>query len=142
MSDVNSTIISGIVAAVGPVETVGAKAHKKQIVAVTTDGQYPQTIGVEFFGKNQPLVDNLDIREGDRIRCHCNINGREHNGRYYVTLSAWKAEADAGTAAAPPPTTQRRDRGAPPPPANPDDDLPFATCSIGAEPSPIWRPFR
>ena len=126
MSDVNNTIISGIVAAVGPVETVGAKAHKKQIVAVTTDGQYPQTIGVEFFGKNQPLVDNLDIQEGDRVRLHCNINGREHGGRYYVTLSAWKAETDADTAAPPPQTTQRRDRGAPAAATpRPDDDLPF-----------------
>jgi hypothetical protein len=116
MSDINATIISGTIATIGQVETVGAKQHKKQIVAVDTGGQYPQTIGVEFFGKNQPLVDNLNLQQGDRVRIHCNINGRESNGRYYVSLSAWKVENDNRAA---PPTSSGR------PASRTDDPLPF-----------------
>lgn len=143
MSDntVNVSIISGTITFIGEVEEVGAKKHKKQIVAIDTGGQYPQVIGVEFFGKNQPLVDNLDLRVGDSVRAHCNVNGREFKGRYFTSMSAWKVESDAEPA--PPPTTQRRDRGAPPPrDPSPEDDLPFGSCELGAEPSPIWRPFR
>ena len=115
MSDINATIISGTIVTIGQVETVGAKQHKKQIVAVSTGGQYPQTIGVEFFGKNQPLVDNLGLREGDNVRVHCNINGRENNGRYYVSLSAWKVDADDR------PEQASRGRGS----AQREDPLPF-----------------
>lgn len=144
MSDnntVNVSIISGTITFIGEVEEVGAKKHKKQIVAIDTGGQYPQVIGVEFFGKNQPLVDNLDLQVGDVVRAHCNVNGREFKGRYFTSMSAWKVESDAESA---PPPTQRRDRGGTPPapPPGPEDDIPFLSCELGAEPSPIWRPFR
>lgn len=109
----NAATIRGIVVTVGPVETVGQKGHKKQVIAVSTGGQYAQTLGVEFFGKNADKASGINV--GDEIRAHVNVNGREHNGRYYTSLSAWKVDVLTKAGGLPAGTQA----------ANPDDDLPF-----------------
>ena len=110
----NAATIRGMVINVGPVETVGQKGHKKQVIAVSTGGQYAQTLGVEFFGKHADKADG--IRIGDEIRAHVNVNGREHNGRYYTSLSAWKVDVISKAGGAPAPAPYG---------AGDDDSLPF-----------------
>lgn len=109
----NAATIRGLVVNVGPVETVGQKGHKKQVIAVSTGGQYAQTLGVEFFGKNADKASGIAI--GDEIRAHVNVNGREHNGRYYTSLSAWKVDVLTKAGGMPAGT----------PTAGDDDSLPF-----------------
>ena len=88
-------------------------------------------MAVSFAGKNLDKADAL--RVGDDVVIDANLRGRRSSGgRVFTDIDAWRVKVTS----APP------RQASPPPPANPDDDLPFATCSVGAEPSPIWRPFR
>ena len=50
----------------------------------------------EFFGKHADKANGIAV--GDEIRAHVNVNGREHNGRYYTSLSAWKVDVQIGRA--------------------------------------------
>jgi len=51
---------------------------QKREVVVETDEQYPQQIKVEFIQDKCTLLD--DYNEGDRVKVHFNLRGREWNG--------------------------------------------------------------
>ena len=57
------------------------------------------------------------------------VDSLESNGKFYGSNDAWHVKVTRS--ASPPPNV-----------ASPDDDLPFATCAIGHEPSAVWRHFR
>jgi len=42
------------------------------------------------------------VRVGDTVTAAYNLNGREYNGRYYVSLTCWKIDATPGAAPADP----------------------------------------
>ncbi len=43
----------------------------------------------EFFGKSMPQIASLE--PGDGVTVEWELKGRESKGRYYTTLSGWKA---------------------------------------------------
>lgn len=102
----------------------------REFVIETEDGQYPQMIKFQCVQDRTAIVDNVE--EGEQIKVHFDLRGREWQGKYFTNLNAWRVEKmDAG--------------GTPPPPANEggafgsdfpkasdespavqaDDDLPF-----------------
>lgn len=123
----NNAVIEGAVYRVGEVQTVGTRGAQKRVVVVETAGDYPQKIPCEFFGKNLDKADRLAV--GDEVLIAVNLRGREANGKFYGSNDAWHVKVTRS--ASPPPNV-----------ASPDDDLPFATCAIGHEPSAVWRHFR
>lgn len=109
--------ITGKVKAVFDTQEFSSGFTKREFV-VTTEEQYPQDIKVELVKDKCALADKLKV--GQAVNVHINIRGNEHQGKYYVSLQAWKIEASA------PPQNQ----SAPPsaqsvPPAGEDDGEPF-----------------
>lgn len=72
---------------------VGSKGTLKRNLVGTTDGDYPQTLDFEFFGKNVDLLE--DVRPGDVVEVKYDLRGREwtnpNTGKtsVFVTLSAF-----------------------------------------------------
>jgi hypothetical protein len=93
----------------------------KREFVITTEEQYPNDIQFELLKEKGNLV--TAFKEGDRIKVHFDIRGREWQGKYFNSLVAWKLENAVAGATASAPT--------PPPPVESfngpamDDDLPF-----------------
>ena len=109
--------ITGKVKAVFDTQTFGSGFTKREFV-ITTAEQYPQDVKFELVKDKTGAIDAYKV--GQSVTVHFNVRGNEHQGKYYVSLQAWKLEADQS---APP-----QNQSAPPakqsaPPV--DDDLPF-----------------
>lgn len=139
-------ITGKIIVALPEVGGTSAKGNvwKKREYVLETQETYPKKIAFNFFGDR---VDQFPIQVGQVVKISFDIDSREFNGRWYVDIRAWKAEApDQPAAGAQPgmapaavpsygPATQMpggyATPGAPvPPPAvdlapSPTDDLPF-----------------
>jgi hypothetical protein len=63
----------------------------KQEFVVTTEDRYPQDIKLDCLKEKVDLL--KDLKEGDAVRVHFDIRGREWNERFFVDLSAWKIES-------------------------------------------------
>ena len=87
--------LKGKVISIGQTEEVGSNGFTKRQIVVETTGQYPQPIPVELHKDKCALANTLQI--GDSITAHIDLRGREHNGRYYVNVVAWKIEADTAS---------------------------------------------
>ena len=67
------------------------------------DGNYPQMVKFQLVQDRCTLLDTFN--EGEKIKVHFDLRGREWNGKYFTNLNAWrleKVEAAAATSAAPP----------------------------------------
>ena len=105
---------------------------------VETQEQYPQFVKFQLVQEKCELADSYN--EGDRVRVHFDLRGREWNGKYFTNLNAWRMEAaDAAatpgaqaspsstapaTAAVVAPSTSTSP-STPAPQADFDDDIPF-----------------
>jgi len=85
-------------------EVVG-KLHKKYETENKTDtfrarefvieidgGSYPQFIKFQCVQDRVTIIDNYN--EGDQIKVHFDLRGREWQGRYFTNLNAWRVEGD------------------------------------------------
>lgn len=117
-------------------------AWKKREYVLETQETYPKKIFFDFFGER---ADQYQLSVGQEVKLSFDIDSREYNGRWFVSVRGWKAEpvnAAAGAAPAAPaapgynapaynaPAGYAAAPGAvPPPPAmpsqEPSDDLPF-----------------
>lgn len=128
--------ITGTVHAIPPPRTTAGGKSFGSFVLLVEDGKYPQHI--PFDAKDDVLA---KIGEGDEVRVAFNVRGREWNDpkggvKYFGSLAAWKVEVTKRGDVRPPPAPNGGGWGAP------DSDIPFAVCSIDAEPSPIAPALR
>ena len=78
-------------------ESKSATFQARDFVIETDDGRYPQMIKFQLV---QDKCDEIDkFNEGDNVRVHFNLRGREWQGKYFTNLNAWRIES--GVAAAP-----------------------------------------
>lgn len=87
--------IQGRIKTIFATETVGQNGFQKRDVVITTDGQYPQDIIIQFAQGNCALLDNLQI--GQIVKIHFNLQGREWTSpqgevKYFNTVVGWKIE--------------------------------------------------
>ena len=87
--------IQGRIKTIFATETVGQNGFQKRDVVITTDGQYPQDIIIQFTQNNCALLDNLQI--GQIVKIHFNLQGREWTSpqgevKYFNTVVGWKIE--------------------------------------------------
>ena len=87
--------IQGQIKVIFATETVGLNGFQKRDLVITTDGQYPQDIIIQFAQGNCALLDNLRI--GQIVKIHFNLQGREwisQQGdiKYFNTVVGWKIE--------------------------------------------------
>ena len=87
--------IQGRIKQIFATESVGQNGFQKRDVVITTDGQYPQDIIIQFAQGNCALLDNLQI--GQIVKIHFNLQGREWTSpqgevKYFNTVVGWKIE--------------------------------------------------
>ena len=87
--------IQGRIKQIFATETVGQNGFQKRDLVITTDGQYPQDIIIQFAQGNCALLDNLQI--GQIVKVHFNLQGREWTSpqgevKYFNTVLGWKIE--------------------------------------------------
>ena len=91
------------------------KDWKKLTFVGETEEQYNNLYAFEVFGVEK--VENFQKfnKEGDLVDVDFNVNTREHEGRYYTSLSAWKVFKAAASSNGPDVNTQE----------DPSEELPF-----------------
>lgn len=87
--------IQGRIKTIFATETVGQNGFQKRDLVITTDGQYPQDIIIQFAQGNCALLDNLQI--GKIVKVLFNLQGREWTSpqgevKYFNTVVGWKIE--------------------------------------------------
>lgn len=87
--------IQGRIKTIFATESVGQNGFQKRDLVITTDGQYPQDIIIQFAQSNCALLDNLQI--GQIVKIHFNLQGREWTSpqgevKYFNTVLGWKIE--------------------------------------------------
>ena len=87
--------IQGRIKQIFATEAVGTNGFQKRDLVITTDGQYPQDIIIQFSQGNCALLDNLQI--GQMVKIHFNLQGREWTSpqgevKYFNTVVGWKIE--------------------------------------------------
>ena len=120
--------LTGKVKLIQEPQTFSSGFTKREVVVTVEDGKYPQEINLEFLQDRVSLLDA--VSEGQEIKVHFDIRGREYNGRYFNNLVGWKIEAEEGGTAPAPAAGAAADDRPPVPddaeaPAEFDDDIPF-----------------
>lgn len=72
----------------------------REFVIEVDSGNYPQFVKFQLVQDRCNLID--DYREGEPIKVHFDLRGREWNGKYFTNLNAWRLEkVTEGSSAAP-----------------------------------------
>jgi hypothetical protein len=81
--------ISGKVVHVLPVQTGQGRngTWKKQEIIVETRGPYARKVCLTLWGEK---VEENQCLPGDHITASVHLESREHNGRWYTEVRAWK----------------------------------------------------
>ena len=87
--------IQGRIKIIFATETVGQNGFQKRDVVITTDGQYPQDIIIQFAQGNCAVLDRFQV--GQMVKIHFNLQGREWTSpqgevKYFNTIVGWKIE--------------------------------------------------
>ena len=99
----------------------------REFVIEVSEGNYPQMVKFQLVQDKCALLDPFE--EGEKLKVHFDLRGREWNGKYFTNLNAWRLEkGEMAAAAAPPPAAG--DESFPSVSDEPstggfDDDLPF-----------------
>ena len=64
----------------------------KRVLVLMTTGDYPKPVPFEFFKDKTALLDNL--KEGQLVTVHFNVEGSEWKGKFYPKLVGWKVDAE------------------------------------------------
>jgi len=109
--------LTGTIKLIGEKQTFDSGFQKVEFVLTTNDEKYPQDIKFEIV---QDRVDDFIKfnKVGSVVDVSFNVRGNEYQGKYYVSLNAWKV----WTAQAEAPAT---DIGVPTEEIAPSNDLPF-----------------
>ncbi len=94
--------IEGTIKVIMDIMTFGSGFTKREFVITSGDDRYPQDIKMEFVKDKVALLERF--RPGQRVKVGFEIRGNENNGKYYVSLSAWRihpADGSEGGADAP-----------------------------------------
>ena len=107
-------------------ESKTEKFQAREFVIEVQDGNYPQFVKFQLVQDKCSLVDQYN--EGDTIRVHFDLRGREWNGKYFTNLNAWRIEAgqQANNSQSTPPASEDFPKAADAPSMDSvSDDLPF-----------------
>ena len=89
--------VKGTLKVINDTQTFESGFQKREFV-VTTEGEYPQDIKLEFTKEKTQLLNTAKV--GDSVNVHFNLRGNfyELKNSYYVNLQAWKVDYDNGSA--------------------------------------------
>lgn len=72
----------------------------KQEVIFEQAGEFGRKVCVSFWGDK--ALDAADLKPGEKVKVSANVESREHNGRWYTEIRAWKIAKDNSHAGAAP----------------------------------------
>lgn len=110
------------------VENKTATFQTREFVLEVNANNYMQYVKFQLTQDRCGVIDPFN--QGDRVKVHFDLRGREWNDKYFTNLNAWKIEkAGEDVVIVPPPPSQEDfpDSHSEPVFGNPedDDDLPF-----------------
>ena len=70
------------------------ESFKAREFVIETSGEYPQFVKFQATQERCAMVDTF--KEGDMIKVHFDLRGREWQGKYFTNINAWKIEAASG----------------------------------------------
>ncbi len=73
---------------------------KAREFVIETAGEYPQFVKFQIVQDRCALLDNFE--EGQDLKVHFDLRGREWQGKYFTNLNAWKIETESAAAASAP----------------------------------------
>lgn len=85
--------LTGKIHLINDTQTFPSGFAKREFV-ITTEEKYPQQIKLEAVKDGCDRLDAYQV--GDDITVSFNLRGNEYNGKYYVSLQAWKFDRQAG----------------------------------------------
>jgi len=97
----------GKIKLINPTQNYDSGFSKREFV-ITTQEQYPQDIKLELVKDKCAVLDGYSV--GQDVEVSFNLRGNEFNGKYYVSLQAWKINK-VGGAVAPQPTPSTTEEG-------------------------------
>ena len=72
-------------------ETKGEKFQVRDFVIKASDGgQYENFVKFQTTGDRTAIID--DLNEGDEIKVHFDLRGRQWQEKYFTNLNAWRVE--------------------------------------------------
>ena len=98
----------------------------REFVIEVNSGNYPQLVKFQLVQDRCALID--DYNEGEEIKVHFDLRGREWNGKYFTNLNAWRVEKpETSPTSSAPPAQEGNDfpSAKDEPSESMDDDLPF-----------------
>ncbi|HFA47962.1 MAG TPA: DUF3127 domain-containing protein [Bacteroidetes bacterium] len=96
-------------------ESKTANFQAREFVLEIQDGNYPQYVKFQLTQDRCPLLDPCE--EGEQLKVHFDLRGREWQGKYFTNLNAWRIEKPAPVAAV---NTSPAPASVPAPPATGD----------------------
>ena len=96
---------------------------KREFVLEIQDGKYPQTVKFELLKERVEQLDKFQL--GDEVECHFDIRGREHNGKFWNNLVAWRLERAAEPSSDPGQNYREKAGQAPAQVVDDGDEIPF-----------------
>ncbi len=110
-------------------ESKSEKFQAREFVIEIASGNYPEFVKFQLTQDRCALIDNFS--EGEQMKVHFDLRGREWQGKYFTNLNAWRVEkvaqgdapapvASGGDASFPSASDEPADSA-----NNADDDLPF-----------------
>lgn len=82
--------IEGTLTVIGEIQAFASGFTKRQFV-VKTPGEYSQAIAFELVKDGCTKIDKH--KPGDGVKVSFNVRGNEYNGKYFVSLAAWKIDS-------------------------------------------------
>jgi hypothetical protein len=121
--------VTGSIILIEEAQTFASGFTKRSFVIKTQEEKYPQDLKFDALKDDCARLDAFAV--GDSVTVGFNLRGNEYQGKYYVSLQAWKFSKAGGTVTSPTPL--------PTPPKQPiaalsdslddefgeDDDIPF-----------------
>ena len=111
-----------------PTEQKTSTFSAREFVVEIPDGNYPQYIKFQAVQDRCNILDNF--KEGEQVKVHFDLRGREWQGKFFSTLNVWKIDrVDGSSVSSEPEREVFPDNPFPNYPAAPQqtqtDDLPF-----------------
>ncbi|MBL7818798.1 MAG: DUF3127 domain-containing protein [Saprospiraceae bacterium] len=125
-----------------PAESKSPTFQTREFVLEVVEGNYPQLVKFQLTQDRCQLLENYN--EGEEMKVHFDLSGREWQGKFFTNLTAWRLEKGGGEATATAKPVQQVQQTAttttstPPPPSSDfpsladepfktagEDDLPF-----------------
>lgn len=115
-------------------ESKSEKFQTREFVIEVADGNYPQLVKFQLVQERCQILDTYN--EGEEIKVHFDLRGREWQGKFFTTLNSWRLERQTSDGGSTIPVQQVSKKSAPSEDSFPtlsdepfknsaDDDLPF-----------------